>query len=52
MARLKGFKKLTNVDDALDIFLSQLKLNKLDSEQISIDEALERITNEDIQATK
>lgn len=50
MARLKGFKKLTNVDDALDIFLSQLKLNKLDSEQISIDEALERITNEDIQA--
>jgi molybdopterin molybdotransferase len=50
LARLKGFKKLTNVDDANNIFLSQLKLNKLDSEQIPIDEALERITIEDIRA--
>ncbi|MEJ2281530.1 MAG: molybdopterin molybdotransferase MoeA [Candidatus Bathyarchaeota archaeon] len=50
MARLKGFKKLTNVDDALNIFLSQLNLKKLDSEQIPIDIALERITNEDIKA--
>ncbi len=50
MARLKGFKKLTNVDDSLNIFLSQLNLKKLDSEQIPINKALERITSEDIRA--
>ena len=50
MARLKGFKKLTNVDDALNIFLNKLNPKKLESEQIPIDTALERITNEDIRA--
>ena len=50
MARLKGFEKLTNVDNALEIFLRQLKSLKLDSEKISIHAALGRITKEDIRA--
>ena len=50
MARLKGFEKLTNVDDALQSFLSQLKPERLDSERIPIHEALGRITAQDIRA--
>ena len=50
MVRLKGFEKLTNVDDALQTFLGQLKPEKLDSERISIHVALERITSEDTRA--
>jgi molybdopterin molybdotransferase len=50
LARLKGFEKLTNVDDALQSFLSKLKLERLDSEQIPISDALWRVTAEDIQA--
>ena len=50
MARLKGFEKLTNVDDALKIFLRKLKPKKLDFEQIPIHAALGRITKEDVRA--
>ncbi|MFC1488197.1 molybdopterin molybdotransferase MoeA, partial [Thermoproteota archaeon] len=50
MVRLKGFEKLTNVDDALQTFLGQLKPEKLDSERISIHAALGRITSEDTRA--
>ena len=50
MARLKGFEKLTNVDDALGSFLEQLSLKHLDCEQIPIHRALGRVTAEDIQA--
>jgi molybdopterin molybdotransferase len=50
LARLKGFAKLTNVDDALQSFLSQLKPERLDSERIPISEALRRVTAEDVQA--
>ena len=50
MARLKGFKKLANVDDALASFLGQLKPERLDSERISIHVALERITAKDARA--
>ena len=50
MARLKGFEKLTNVDDALGIFLNALKPKKLDAESISIADALERVAAEDIAA--
>jgi len=50
LARLKGFEKLTNVDDALQSFLRQLKPKKLDSEQIPIHAALGRVTAEDIRA--
>ena len=50
MARLKGFTKLTNVDDALQTFLTQLKPERLGSEQIPVSEALGRVTAEDIRA--
>jgi len=50
LARLKGFEKLTNVDDALGIFLNALKPKKLDAESISIADALERVAAEDIAA--
>ncbi len=50
MARLKGFKKLTNVDIALSSFLEQLKPERLDSERIPIHEALRRVTAEDTRA--
>jgi molybdopterin molybdotransferase len=50
LARLKGFAKLTNVDDALQTFLKQLKPERLCSEQLPIHEALGRITAEDIRA--
>ena len=50
MARLKGFEKLTNVDDALESFLGQLEAKHLDCEQIPIHKALGRVTAEDIRA--
>ena len=50
MARLKGFTKLTDVDDALQSFLSQLKPERLGSEQVPLSEALGRVTAEDIRA--
>ncbi len=50
MVRLKGFEKLTNVDDALQSFLRQLKPERLDSEQIPIHAALGRVTAKDIRA--
>jgi len=50
LARLKGFEKLTNVDDALSSFLRQLKPERLDSERIQIHVALGRVTAEDTRA--
>jgi molybdopterin molybdotransferase len=50
LARLKGFIKLTNVDDALQSFLAQLKPEKLGSELVSLKEALGRVTAEDVRA--
>jgi len=50
LVRLKGFEKLTNVDDALSSFLRQLKPERLDSEYIPIHAALGRITAEDTRA--
>jgi len=50
LARLKGFEKLTNVDDALQSFLRKLKPERLGSERIPISEALRRVTAEDIRA--
>ena len=50
MVRLKGFEKLTNVDDALLSFLRQLNPERLDSERIPIHAALGRITAEDTRA--
>jgi molybdopterin molybdotransferase len=50
LARLKGFEKLTNVDDALQSFLKKLNPERLGSERIPISEALGRVTAEDIRA--
>ncbi|MGW8288741.1 MAG: molybdopterin molybdotransferase MoeA, partial [Candidatus Bathyarchaeia archaeon] len=50
MARLKGFTKLTDVDDALQSFLAQLKPKRLGSEQVPLNKALGRVTAEDIRA--
>jgi len=48
--RLKGFEKLTGVDEALSTFLNQLKLERLKSTQIPAHAALRRVTAEDFVA--
>ena len=50
MARLKGFQKLTSIDDALSIFLEKLKPKRLGPEQVQIHMALGRVTAEDVVA--
>jgi molybdopterin molybdotransferase len=50
LARLKGFTKLTDVDDALQSFLTQLKPRRLGSEQVPLNKALGRVTAKDIRA--
>ena len=50
MARLKGFQRLTTIDDALSIFLKRLKPRKLGPEQVQIPIVLGRVTAEDIVA--
>ncbi|MDH5779340.1 MAG: molybdopterin molybdotransferase MoeA [Candidatus Bathyarchaeota archaeon] len=50
MARLKGFQTLTNIDDALSIFLRKLKPKRLEPEQVQISMGLGRVTAEDVVA--
>ncbi len=50
MARLKGFEKLTDVDEALSKFLRKLNIRPLEFERISIHVALGRVTIEDVVA--
>lgn len=50
LARLKGFEKLTNLDDALQTFFKKLNPERLNSEQNPINSALGRVTAEDIRA--
>lgn len=50
MARLKGFEKLTPVEDALGIFLDALKTERLQSESISIKDAVDRVAAKNISA--
>lgn len=50
MTRLEGFKKLTNVDEALSILLKTLKLKKLAATRVSLQSALERVLAEDVTA--
>jgi molybdopterin molybdotransferase len=50
LARLKGFAKLTNVDEALSIFLETLKPKKSEAIKVSIEEALSRVTAKDVLA--
>lgn len=48
--RLKGFEKLTNVDEAREIVLNKVK--ELDSEKAKIEEAVGRVLYRDIVATR
>ena len=48
--RLKGFEKLTNIDEAFSTFLKRLKPERLGCERISIQAALGRVTAEDVLA--
>jgi molybdopterin molybdotransferase len=50
LARLKGFEKLTSVDDALRIFLDALKPKRLQSESIPTEHAVARVAAESITA--
>ena len=50
LARLKGFQTLTNIDDALSIFLRKLKPKRLEPEQVQISMGLGRVTAEDVVA--
>jgi len=50
VARLKGFEKLMGVDDALSIFLKELKPAKLGVDRVQVPEALERVAAEDVVA--
>jgi len=50
LARLKGFEKLTNVDEALAMFFKALKPRSLSSEPVAIENALGRVTAEDVVA--
>ncbi len=51
LARLKGFEKLTSIDNARSTFLKQLKLEKLQSVQIPTSMALGRVAAENVVAT-
>jgi molybdopterin molybdotransferase len=48
LSRLRGFERLTNVDEALSIFLKAFKLKKLSSVSVSVEEALGRVTAKNI----
>ncbi len=50
MARLKGFEKLTNVDDALTTFFKALRPKRLAPEAVTIEHALGRVAAENIVA--
>lgn len=52
MARLKGFKKLTSINEALSRFLDRLQPKRLATVQISLKEALGRVTAKNINAIK
>ena len=50
MARLKGFEKLTNVDNALTTFFKALKPKRLSPDPVTIENALGRVAAEDMVA--
>ena len=47
-ARLKGFEKLTDVDEAFSMFLKALKPKRLDSESVRIENAVGRVTAKNV----
>jgi len=50
LARLKGFEKLTNTDEALSTFLKGLKMKKMKLVQVPLHQALGRVLAENIVA--
>ncbi|MCW3981116.1 MAG: molybdopterin molybdotransferase MoeA [Candidatus Bathyarchaeota archaeon] len=52
MVRLQGFQKLMPVTEALDKFLARLQPKRLDTNLLPVQRALERITAENITATR
>jgi molybdopterin molybdotransferase len=50
LARLRGFEKLTNVDNALFMFLRELKLVRLGVDRVHVSEALGRVVAESVVA--
>lgn len=50
MARLKGFKKLTSIDDAMNRFSEELKLKPKDAVQVPLELALGRVLAENVVA--
>jgi len=50
LARLKGFERLTPVDEALSVFLETLKLKRLRAVNVGVEEALGRVTAENLVA--
>ncbi len=50
LVRLKGFKKLTNADEALSIFLKTLKPKRLNSERVQLEGSLGRVVAENTAA--
>ncbi|UCD96809.1 MAG: molybdopterin molybdotransferase MoeA [Candidatus Bathyarchaeota archaeon] len=52
MTRLKGFRKLTPVDDALNQYVTVLRAKALEGVLVSVEEALGRVTAEEIVAQR
>ena len=52
MVRLRGFQKLTSIDEALQRFFDQLRIEKLKTDTVSVHQALNRVLAEDIIAEK
>ena len=50
MVRLKGFEKLMSIDEAMSTFLKELKVKRLESIQVPVHLALNRVIAEDIRA--
>lgn len=50
MARLKGFEKLTNADEALSIFMRALKPKRVNVQRVQLENSLGRVTSENVVA--
>jgi molybdopterin molybdotransferase len=50
LARLKGFEKLTNADEALSIFMRALKPKRLPAERVQLENSLGRVICKDVVA--
>lgn len=52
LVRLKGFEKLTSIEEAKRIFFEKLQLKKLDVTEVSLENALNRVLAEDVVSEK